>query len=95
MHESTGSVDVVFANAGISGGGKGSRQFLDGDEGEPVRPDLKVVEVNLVGGLYSISPRSPFFSYLVVSLGVSLVCLGYGRLMRGSDQTCDALYAET
>lgn len=44
-----GSIDYVFANAGVSEVGN----FLERDSGEPVKPILKTVDINLVGTLYS------------------------------------------
>lgn len=44
-----GRIDVVCANAGINA----SAQFMNPDLPANVRPDLKVVDVNFVGVLYS------------------------------------------
>ncbi len=46
-----GSIDYVFANAGVSEVGN----FLEKDAGEPVKPTLKTIDINLVGTLYSKS----------------------------------------
>ncbi|PSR80543.1 hypothetical protein BD289DRAFT_414215 [Coniella lustricola] len=47
------SVDVVIANAGISRSSGDSLWNLDDPAGDPVRPDLNIVEVNLRGSLYT------------------------------------------
>jgi hypothetical protein len=42
-------VDIVFANAGVTEVGK----FLEEDgDGEPKKPQLKTLDVNLTGTLY-------------------------------------------
>lgn len=50
IHKEIGSIDYVFANAGVSEVGN----FLQKDSGEPVRPTLKTIDINLVGTLYSV-----------------------------------------
>lgn len=50
-----GSVNVVCANAGVSEIGN----FLDADDGEPKRPILKTLDINLTGTLYCASPSAP------------------------------------
>lgn len=49
VYKETGSIDYVFANAGVSEVGN----FLEKDTGEPVKPTLKTIDINLVGTLYS------------------------------------------
>lgn len=49
IYKDFGSIDIVFANAGISE--KGS--FLSRDDGEPKKPNLTTLDVNLSGTLYS------------------------------------------
>lgn len=49
VYKATGSIDYVFANAGVSEIGN----FLEKDIGEPVKPMLKTIDINLVGTLYS------------------------------------------
>ena len=49
VYKETGSIDYVFANAGVSEIGN----FLGKDIGEPMKPTLKTVDINLVGTLYS------------------------------------------
>ncbi|KAF3002590.1 hypothetical protein E8E13_008327 [Curvularia kusanoi] len=48
-----GSIDVVIANAGISRSSGDSLWTLDDPNGEPVKPDLKIVDVNLKGSFYT------------------------------------------
>jgi len=50
VYKKTGSIDYVFANAGVSEIGN----FLERDEGEPVKPTLKTIDINLVGTLYTV-----------------------------------------
>lgn len=47
------SVDIVIANAGISRSSGDSLWNLDSPDGEPTKPDLNIVEVNLRGSLYT------------------------------------------
>ncbi|KAG8163054.1 hypothetical protein KVR01_007532 [Diaporthe batatas] len=47
------SVDVVIANAGISRSSGDSLWNLDDPNGEPTKPDLNIVNVNLNGTLYT------------------------------------------
>ncbi|KAF4462105.1 short-chain alcohol dehydrogenase [Fusarium albosuccineum] len=47
------SVDIVIANAGISRSSGDSLWALDDPEGEPTKPDLNIVRVNLDGTLYT------------------------------------------
>jgi NAD(P)-dependent dehydrogenase (short-subunit alcohol dehydrogenase family) len=51
IYEETGSIDYVFANAGVSEIGN----FLEKDAGEPLKPTLKTIDINLTGTLYSES----------------------------------------
>lgn len=48
-----GYVDVVIANAGISRSSGDSLWNLDDPNGEPTKPDLNIVEVNLKGTFYT------------------------------------------
>jgi NADP-dependent 3-hydroxy acid dehydrogenase YdfG len=48
IYDEVGSIDIVFANAGVSEFGK----FLD-IETEPTKPNLKTVDINLLGTLFS------------------------------------------
>jgi len=52
IYEESGSIDLVFANAGVSEIGK----FLEEekDDEEPRKPGLKTLDINLTGTLYSI-----------------------------------------
>ncbi|KAG8631825.1 hypothetical protein KVT40_000965 [Elsinoe batatas] len=47
------SVDVVIANAGISRSSGDSLWGLDDPNGEPTKPDLKIVRVNMDGTFYT------------------------------------------
>jgi hypothetical protein len=48
VYKEVGSIDVVCANAGIVEAGK----FLGVEEGEPKRPNLKTLDIDLNGTLY-------------------------------------------
>jgi hypothetical protein len=48
VYKETGAIDVVFANAGVSEVGT----FLAKEEEEPTRPNLKTLDINLLGTLY-------------------------------------------
>lgn len=48
IYKEVGSIDIVFANAGVSEIGK----FLETNEGEPTKPNLRTLEINLMGTLY-------------------------------------------
>lgn len=48
-----GAIDVVIANAGISRASGDSLWTLDDPAGEPTKPDLNIVEVNLKGSFYT------------------------------------------
>ncbi|TDZ33310.1 5'-hydroxyaverantin dehydrogenase [Colletotrichum spinosum] len=47
------SVDIVIANAGISRSSGDSLWNLDDPAGEPTKPNLNIVDVNLKGSLYT------------------------------------------
>ncbi|KAK1464724.1 AdhA [Colletotrichum melonis] len=47
------SVDIVIANAGISRSSGDSLWNLDDPNGEPVKPNLNIVDVNLKGSFYT------------------------------------------
>lgn len=47
------SVDIVIANAGISRSSGDSLWALDDPNGEPVKPDLNIIDVNMRGTLYT------------------------------------------
>ena len=49
VYKENGSIDFVFANAGVSEVGN----FLEKDAADPVKPTLKTIDINLVGTLYS------------------------------------------
>ncbi|KAH3999403.1 hypothetical protein HBI25_123110 [Parastagonospora nodorum] len=48
-----GAIDVVIANAGISRSSGDGLWNLDDPNGEPTKPDLNIVDVNLKGSLYT------------------------------------------
>lgn len=48
IYNELGSIDIVFANAGVSEFGK----FLE-IEAEPTKPNLKTMDINLLGTLFS------------------------------------------
>lgn len=48
-----GSVDVVIANAGISRSSGDSLWNLDPVDGEPTKPNLNIIDVNLRGSFYT------------------------------------------
>ena len=48
MYKEIGSVDIVCANAGIVEAGR----FLGIDEGEPEKPNLKTLDIDLNGTLF-------------------------------------------
>ncbi|OAL45144.1 NAD(P)-binding protein [Pyrenochaeta sp. DS3sAY3a] len=48
-----GAIDIVIANAGISRSSGDSLWTLDDPNGEPTKPDLNIVEVNLRGSFYT------------------------------------------
>ena len=52
------TVDIVIANAGISGA---DQVFWDDKTEEPVEPDLKILNINLVGVLYTIKLAMHYF----------------------------------
>lgn len=60
IYQDVGSIDIVIANAGISEKGN----FLSKEEGEPTKPNLTTLDVNLSGTLYS---KSPVLSVVPVS----------------------------
>ncbi|KAF4634320.1 hypothetical protein G7Y89_g3784 [Cudoniella acicularis] len=50
VYSHMGGIDIVFANAGVTEFGK----FLENEEGEPSQPNLKTMDINLVGTLYTV-----------------------------------------
>ncbi|KAL1599345.1 hypothetical protein SLS59_006362 [Nothophoma quercina] len=48
-----GAVDIVIANAGISRSSGDSLWNLDDPNGEPTKPNLRIVDVNLKGSFYT------------------------------------------
>ncbi|KAF2463902.1 NAD(P)-binding protein [Lindgomyces ingoldianus] len=51
--QKTGFVDVVIANAGISRSSGDSLWNLDDPNGDPTKPELRIVDVNLRGNFYT------------------------------------------
>jgi len=56
------SVDIVLANAGISGSDSIFNDQSDPATGEPVEPDLSIVNVNLIGCMYTTKLALHYFS---------------------------------
>lgn len=56
------SVDVVFANAGISGLDSVFNDQSDPVTGAPVKPDLSILETNLIGVMYTTKLALHYFS---------------------------------
>ena len=54
VYREHGRIDVVMANAGISEQGKSSISAVEEDA--PIKPDMKSIEVNLLGVIYCILP---------------------------------------
>ncbi|CAG8974777.1 hypothetical protein HYALB_00000389 [Hymenoscyphus albidus] len=52
-----GSIDIVFANAGVVEIG----HFLQTNNDEPAKPNLKTLDVNLVGTLYTVNLAVHYF----------------------------------
>ncbi|RBR26112.1 uncharacterized protein FIESC28_01140 [Fusarium coffeatum] len=59
------SVDVVIANAGISRSSGDSLWNLDDPEGEPTKPDLNIVRVNIDGTFYTWKLAVHYFRSMV------------------------------
>jgi NAD(P)-dependent dehydrogenase (short-subunit alcohol dehydrogenase family) len=49
----SGGIDIVLANAGITGLDPVFNDKSDPTTGEPVKPDLAIVETNLIGSMYT------------------------------------------
>lgn len=58
VHKEFGSIDIVFANAGITERGK----FVQEQSDEPTKPVLTTLDVNLSGTLYCMSSLLIFTS---------------------------------
>ncbi|KAI1742332.1 15-hydroxyprostaglandin dehydrogenase [Xylaria scruposa] len=61
VYEDIGHIDVVVANAGVSEGGRSwvvppfpSATEIGANRGEPEEPRLKVLDINLIGNIYSV-----------------------------------------
>jgi NAD(P)-dependent dehydrogenase (short-subunit alcohol dehydrogenase family) len=55
-------IDIVLANAGISGWDPVFNDQSDPTTGEPVKPDLTILETNLVGVMYTTKLALHYFS---------------------------------
>jgi NAD(P)-dependent dehydrogenase (short-subunit alcohol dehydrogenase family) len=55
-------VDIVLANAGISGSDSIFNDQSDPDTGEPVEPDLSIVNINLIGCMYTTKLALHYFA---------------------------------
>jgi NAD(P)-dependent dehydrogenase (short-subunit alcohol dehydrogenase family) len=64
FYNETGGIDIVCANAGIVEAGK----FLEKDQGEPRKPNLKTLDVDLNGILFCESILS--FHQVIIRLGL-------------------------
>lgn len=56
------SVDIVFANAGISGRDSVFNDQADPETDEPVKPDLSILETNLIGVMYTTKLALYYFA---------------------------------
>lgn len=56
------SIDIVLANAGISGRDSVFNDQSDPATGEPVKPDLSILEINLIGVMYTTRLALHYFS---------------------------------
>jgi NAD(P)-dependent dehydrogenase (short-subunit alcohol dehydrogenase family) len=56
------SVDIVLANAGISGRDSVFNDQSDPATGEPVKPDLSILETNLIGVMYTTRLALHYFA---------------------------------
>lgn len=61
VHSPSHSVDIVLANAGISGLDNVFQDNADPTTGEPVEPDLKVLDINLTGMIYTAKLALHYF----------------------------------
>jgi len=55
------SVDIVLANAGISGLDNMFHDNADPETGDPVEPDLKILDINLTGMMYTAKLALHYF----------------------------------
>lgn len=56
------SVDIVLANAGISGWDSVFHDQSDPTTGEPVKPDLSILETNMIGVMYTTKLALHYFA---------------------------------
>ncbi|KAM0715766.1 hypothetical protein Q7P37_008280 [Cladosporium fusiforme] len=57
-----GNIDIVFANAGISGSDPVFNDTADPSTDEPVEPDLNILHTNLVGFMYTTKLALHYFA---------------------------------
>lgn len=57
-----GNIDIVFANAGISGSDPVFNDTSDPATDEPVEPDLNILQTNLVGFMYTAKLALHYFA---------------------------------
>ncbi|KAH8667464.1 putative short chain dehydrogenase/reductase [Tricladium varicosporioides] len=72
IFQTVGSIDLVFANAGVSEFGK----FLEQEVGEPSEPNLKTLDINLVGSLYSVRLAVHYMRKNTSKRKGSIICTG-------------------
>lgn len=70
VYKEVGSIDYVFANAGVSEIGT----FLKKDEGEPTKPNLRTLEINLLGSIYSIKLAVHYMRKNTATNKGSIIC---------------------
>lgn len=58
IYKERGSVDVVFANAGVTEHGSFIDDAVETGDGKPVKPILKTADVNFTGVLYFMPPST-------------------------------------
>ncbi|KAI0599715.1 15-hydroxyprostaglandin dehydrogenase [Biscogniauxia sp. FL1348] len=58
-HQEAGKIDIVMANAGISE--QGASSLVPVDETEPSEPQLKALDVNLTGVIYTVKLATHYF----------------------------------
>ncbi|KAI0554818.1 15-hydroxyprostaglandin dehydrogenase [Xylaria curta] len=85
VYEDIGHIDVVVANAGVSEGGRSwvvppfpSATEIGTNRGEPEQPRLKVLDINLVGNIYSVKLAHHYMQFntpdATTGLRGSIVC---------------------
>jgi len=72
IYRENGSVDIVCANAGVSE--MSHQPFFAKDDGKPQKPNLKTLDVNLSGTLYSIKLAVHYIRKNTSSQKGSIIC---------------------